>query len=1463
MKQLVSTHELAGNYTVVIDNCQDKVYLDRLDSQRPGIVMESNMSGNLWMDVSEMMSKYKIKTFPNVYAINDSTISSNIPYYTLDSVKYRARTIRVEDNKLRIFAPLILQTNESIPDIFIIYRKDLFCKDSKDEIVDIIDLHRNNISSYIRPKDYAYACINGNTMYINGIDVKDGQFVKADIYSDNILKDESDIEQLIYQSYKDRNMLYNNIINISFVVNDENIFVHNETVDDEFKGIDKTSAYLYWGRYANIEEAYPSICIEDYSGLEDDRSDIFIYTPIMNSDTTLHNTIEYVGDVSKMTFLPGSIDNALLKRQDGGYEQICFTDGVSNVKYNTNINNKYKYADIDRTTYVISSYKIMMPSMSFQYPTSTAYLNINIPLNDSFSKYVEASHNINISWVDANKNSSININKNAIDLNLSIESQISRVRSILTPYFDVHYSNEDNILTIVALNDKVLNINDITFTKSDGLHLVGVYEYVECKVEAKNRNSNNKKYKTIYKYSFPKQDTYVEISKSGNDLFLSHAKSKYIELNDSECSTRIHDKIHECFYDNGCYYIRTRNYKYGMSIEGNVLNLYDMSKSRLYNYTYIPVADVVDIRNIYGNKAIDINESSDTPIDIKTRVLWVDYSSIDKNGEYLVPAQIPTGSIDTSSSGISSDSWSYGQLMYNNVFDSNDPYFSSKHFQSKKMEDECIYELFKSGFDDDFQLKEGIDERDYICRFVRYVMRCCYKYDGDKYPILLYFKQIDYSNSIYKRFFDDNNKEYNYLKGCINNNDSAVIMDKLLANVGSIINNDISVDNITSIFESYLGTCSEDVLNDITVYNIPKIYNDKAIIILFGITYNVGIKYTDYKFKSIVIPCHRPSLKLTQNDKEYSNAFKIIKNEKAKQIILAAFIDLPCIMPFSLWSENNEDYYTMFGSFKRSDLVDIYNTDVKHDALDPEYIKEVAEYNNESVTEEDDKIIYKHCESSTISIQCIDYIDKDNFKKDGSKLFIDNRGDNTIFDIKDNILNQVVELITGNNNNNNIGITQNTHFNLALVGYPQDTLSDNKTTLYPSKIHIYDNTLSRSLGSFFTLFNDFDNLPPQMKNILSTVNKKTTSIRYSDLQGYIKHGKEVIKCMLVPYNDVYNSYVRDLYNDNNGNLGGDYKYIAVNVQQYIPDKEPDTTFIYSNIRAKLKNASAYNFKNIVCSIDESLLNEYESSSNLNYFISATDSSNIKYAYCYPINGQIFTYDVVDDCVTLQPYNLMKDNDINYTGKLYRQFISIYNSSTNKIEHIESLENIFDNDALKVEWKNRDDDYHLNYRCQRFKSLVVYDDAWCNDEDTLVENVSSINNILSSKSYVIDNQWINYKVNRSAVDVKTYPSILYGLSLSPILLNICNAMMSNENVENSKYIDENECIDYADTFMFHLYDYYLKMHSVDDTDSFNILSYQPSSSSSIINYSTKLCYEQSYDDIELRNIFFTFNMKLRK
>lgn len=1463
MKQLVSTHELAGNYTVVIDNCQDTVYLDMLDSQRPGIVMESNMSGNLWMDISEMMSKYKIKTFPNVYAINDSTISSSVPYYTLDSVKYRTRVIRVEDNKLRIFAPLILQTNESIPDIFILYRKDLFCKDSKDEIVDVIDLHRNNISSYITPKNYAYAYINGNNMYINGIDVKDGQFVKADLYSDNILKDESDIEQLIYQSYKDRNMLYNNIINISFVVKDENIFVHNETVDDEFKETDKTSAYLYWGRYANIEEAYPNICIEDYSGLEDDdRSDIFIYTPIMNGATAPHNTIKYVGDDSKVTFLPGNSNNALLKRQDGGYEQVCFYDGISNVKYNTNANNKYKYADVDRTTYSISSYKTMQPSISFQYPSSSAYLNINIALNNDFSKYVNAVHNISISWVNANNIN--NINNSAIDLNLSTEAQMSKLRNILSPYFEVHYSNEDDILTIVALNDKVLDINDITFTKSEKIYLVGIYEYVECKVKAKNSD----KYRTIYKYSFPKQDTYVEILKSGNESFLTYAKSKYIELNDRECNTRIHDKIHECFYDNGQYYIRTRNYKYGMSIEGNVLNLYDMAKSHLYDYTYIQVADVVDIRNIYGAKDIDINENSDKPIDIKTRVLWVDYSSINKNGEYLVPAQTSEGSIDTTTSIISSDSWSYGQLMYNNIFDNDDPYFSTTHFQSKKLEDECICQLFGSVFKD-ISIKDDVDKNEYICRFVHYVMKCCYKDDEDKHPIALYFKQTTYPNSIYQRFLNDNDS-YNFLKEGINNNDSIndvdSLMGELLTNVGFIIENEMHINNISQFLESYLSTCDEDVLNDINVYNTPKIYDGKSIMTLFGITYNIGLEYAAYKFKSIIVPCHRVAVKLTQSDKEYNSVFRIIKNEKAKQIILATFIDLPCIMPFSLWSENDKDYYTMFGSFKRSDFVNIYNGTIAYDndAFDSEYIKEAESY-NENITEDDDKITYKRSIASKIILKCIDYIDKDDFKNGIAKLFATSDGKTPAE--SSSTLNQVLYGITGNSDRSQ----QNTHFNLALIGY-EELLGDDDTELYPSKIHIYrDNTQQYSLGNFFTLFNDFDILPPQIKNILSNINKSVKSIEYSSIQSYIKYQEDYIKCMIVPYSDVYNSYVRDLYNDDNGKLECGGHCIAVNVQQYEPNDKTIDSLISADksaIRTKLKNADAYTFKNYICNIDENILKEYDVQLNQNYFISSNDSTDIKYAYCYPIRGQIFTYDIVDDCVTLQPYNLMRMRnsaiDNNYTGKLYKQFISIYNNNTNKIEHIVSLENIFDDNVLKVEWENKGDDYHLNYRSQRFKSLVVYDETWDNDEDKLVENVSSTNIITSSKSYITGNQWINYKINRSTVDVKTYPSILYGESLSSVLLSICNVMMSNENVENSKYIDEDECKGYADTFMFHLYDYYLKMHSIDDTDSFNILSFQPTSSQSyIINYSTKLCYEQSYNDIALKNIFFTFNMKLRK
>ena len=80
MKQLVSTHELAGNYTVVIDTTQDKVYLDVLDYDRPGITMESNMQGSLMMDFAEMLSKYNIKPYPNVYNITDATTGSPDAY---------------------------------------------------------------------------------------------------------------------------------------------------------------------------------------------------------------------------------------------------------------------------------------------------------------------------------------------------------------------------------------------------------------------------------------------------------------------------------------------------------------------------------------------------------------------------------------------------------------------------------------------------------------------------------------------------------------------------------------------------------------------------------------------------------------------------------------------------------------------------------------------------------------------------------------------------------------------------------------------------------------------------------------------------------------------------------------------------------------------------------------------------------------------------------------------------------------------------------------------------------------------------------------------------------------------------------------------------------------------------------------------------------------------------------------
>ena len=114
-------------------------------------------------------------------------------------------------------------------------------------------------------------------------------------------------------------MIYNNIINLSFVIKDDKIFEHKEdwNITEELADVKDTTAYVYWGRYANVspiktpEVPDGYITIEDaWGGEGDNRENIFIYTP---ENDTNNNRIQF--DKTKPQPLIGT-DRVLLKHHD-------------------------------------------------------------------------------------------------------------------------------------------------------------------------------------------------------------------------------------------------------------------------------------------------------------------------------------------------------------------------------------------------------------------------------------------------------------------------------------------------------------------------------------------------------------------------------------------------------------------------------------------------------------------------------------------------------------------------------------------------------------------------------------------------------------------------------------------------------------------------------------------------------------------------------------------------------------------------------------------------------------------------------------------------------------------------------------------------------------------------------------------------------------------------------------------
>lgn len=1484
MKQLVTTHELAGNYTVVIDTVKDKIYLDTLDCERPGITMEANMQGSLMMDVANMFRKYNIKKYPDVYEINDNVTGKEDLYSSIDTVKYRARTIRINDDQLRVFAPIILQTDEQIPDVFVLYRRDLSMSkeklddpDTKDEIVTVVDLHRNNISEYIQPKEYATAYIHGNSRYIKGIDSETGQFVKADLYSDSIMKEEIATEDLIYQSYKDKLLLYNSIVNISFVIKDDKIYEHQSESSMDVKCKD-TSAYLYWGRYATLNriEDIENITIESSWGSpEDTRKDIFVYKI---QDDLQKPRLEYTGKSNPVVSLASK--DILLRHHNGGFESITFDGfGGANLKYNED--HKSKYVDIDRVTYTIDSYAEMLPSMSFEYPSSECSLSILMSLNDEFIHYFNAVTRIDIRWVK-----SINENEDSshcILLSSSLNDQIQKLKSIVGTYFNVSWPTDAKkddrpIVTITTRGDNVLNFNYLRFTKTSRLNLIGIYSKTEI-------NSGSPRVH-LYEYSFTSKDSYAKIPRESSDDFISYARDKYIELKDVD-NTCVHDKIHECFADSSFYYVRTGSvietddsfhYLCGGVVDGNTLSFYNMKASSIYTITPTKVGDFIDIRTAYlsDNEPVGITDDS-KPVDVKTRVAWCDYSSVDKNGNSLIPSVAsPAGIIDVYSAASSKDSWSYGQILYNAYKSTykegniDADYFKSTCFKSDNIENNYLLDVFGSCFEDypEYSDKNKMD-------FIKVVMSLMCQgtknddnnpFSEDTYTPLFIFEELPENICLASRLKSAVfNGYYTYLRnngkgGQLDESDIIAILSK----IGEAMKN-VSINTASKSIKSYLTTCQQSVLDDITVKVNPVLYDDELFCMLFGVPFKTDIKYSEYTFRSIIVPCPRFLLRTEEDTKVYNPAItEFAINTEAKAFTIVTFLDIPVVMPFAMKTDDfgsDLTLSTMFGYFDRNMLQLIGNGEgIQHvgddddeqpasyyvKAYDPGYIESVKYLSSDHT--------YKLNKTSTLKLTGINYIDPETIDTD-----ID-----ILVDIDRQPLPESSVAVRAAR-----AISTDSGIRLAVIGHTE--LSDSGgAKIYPSKVVMFDKTdidMKTPMGYFYTISASKEESHPSAYAKLMDAGIVDHNIDFYTLTD---DGATASVATMVAYDSVFNNGVRALSED--VIRRNKYNYVAVVIYVIDPKSIADEEWktINEDWKTLLKNTieygGAYYYFNSLMNQDSDYIKEYISGNDT--FIKTKSGklnsaiTEVITAQCYPSSNQLLTYDIVDGIATTKndAYIHMGSSD---KGLMYMQYLSHYNPMSNKVEYVQTYEDIFDTSyPLTFIAGSSIVRPVLNYRTQRFVSLVVYDRRFVfgKDEDPInVTSLKSVPSILSSKYYLKNGEWINYKNNRSSVDIKLYPSILYGSLLRDDLRSFFRKIRLYSDEQTSE-LDGDDIIMYADTFMFHLYEYDLAAYY--DTESSDFALTTDASSSSRLDYEVKKGYEQEYKNLPKKNMFFTYKMYMR-
>jgi len=401
---------LTTNIKIMVDSVY-KLSLDSIDSN-------GNLSIDKYKKVSFNKNNYYDELIPYFYKELPNEIAYQIRYNKdVDTMSddfahqydelYSCGARNISNNKnykeeFEYFAPLYINRKE-LPSNFIIFRVDgtglgIISKDNfrneilkKFKTVKLFDLTKNSPLgewldiNFRNNKYFPHSPLEMDFRELefckwNGIDYLSGGYTSKSLFIDDILDEEKEIfelEKFVFENYKKNNVVFPNILNLSFLFNDE-------PSTPELKR--KWSINRYYGFY--LEDMELVTTISPY------------ITPFLVSDVVIQeNNIIYSASSPEDPFIEKWSDNRpYYIEYNGNYfivEKIRELQGISiqDIQLNINLFNE-QYGEV-----YITKYKIIS---DLDLSGKELYINRNYGIIDSTNRLLDYNNNsINIDNFDS------------------------------------------------------------------------------------------------------------------------------------------------------------------------------------------------------------------------------------------------------------------------------------------------------------------------------------------------------------------------------------------------------------------------------------------------------------------------------------------------------------------------------------------------------------------------------------------------------------------------------------------------------------------------------------------------------------------------------------------------------------------------------------------------------------------------------------------------------------------------------------------------------------------------------------------------------------------------------------------------------------------------------------------------------------------------------------------------------